>query len=61
MKKLIIAILLLSGCSHDASYNVHKFTFEGHQYIEFYNFHTLYGGIGGVVHDPECECMIDYD
>jgi hypothetical protein len=75
MKKLVIAIftaLLLCGCepgtqkvhkSDDgAEIYVRKFTFEGHQYIEFYRpSHFTYDNYTGFVHDPDCWCMADYD
>ena len=74
MKKLIVAIfaaLLLCSCeptsqkqvySDDgAKIYVRKFTFEEHQYIEFYRSMPGYDNYTGYVHDPNCWCMIDYD
>ena len=45
---------------------VEKFEFEGHRYIWFINDANIVNGYGhgtsgGIVHDPNCECMIDYD
>lgn len=71
MKKIItvfVSILLLSGCAcitkvgeryelpENAVTAIH-FESEGHQYIWFVRGRS---GIG-VVHDPECWCMVDYD
>ena len=74
MKKLIIAIftaLLLCGCGPETQKAVYsddgtkiyarKFTFEDHQYIEFYRHSPGYDNYTGFVHDPNCWCMIDYD
>lgn len=74
MKKLIIiilALLSLCGCTSKIGSPVQcddstviyarKFTFEGHQYIEFYRHIPGYDNRTGFVHDPDCECMIDYD
>ena len=74
MKKLIAMIftaILLCGCepeSQKAVYSddgtkiyVRKFTFEEHQYIEFYRPTEVYDNCTGFVHDPNCWCMVDYD
>lgn len=73
MKKLVIAIftaLLLCGCAPETQkvYSddgtticVKKFTFEEHQYIEFFRVGGIYDNNTGFVHDPNCWCMIDYD
>lgn len=64
MKKiltLILSIFILFGCTSNTSNpNVHayKFTFEQHEYIMFYE---TPGHATGVVMDPNCWCMIDYD
>ena len=69
MKKIILSVffaLLLCGCKTDVQkpidnnqkYYGEKFTFEGHQYIVF---SRRVAGQCGIVHDPDCECMIDYD
>ena len=69
MKKLVVLIIVLlcsvivSSCctednmvrtmkSHPVAYH---FTYDGHDYIEF--------GVnsGGVVHNPKCPCMIEYE
>jgi len=74
MKKLVIAIftaLLLCGCepeTREAVYSddgtkiyARKFTFEEHQYIEFYRPAPRYDNYTGFVHDPECWCFLDDD
>ena len=76
MKKLITMIftaVLLLGCEPETQKAVYgddgttiyarKFTFEEHQYIEFYrpSRGTSYDNYTGFVHDPNCWCMIDYD
>lgn len=75
MKKFIIlvfALVLFGGCEPETRKAVHsddgttiyarKFTFEEHQYIEFYRPHgPSYDNYTGFVHDPNCWCMIDYD
>jgi len=74
MKKFAIVLfflLLFSGCEPKTQKAVHsddgtkiyarKFTFEGHQYIEFYRPSPGYDNYTGFVHDPNCWCMIDYD
>ena len=76
MKKLVIAIftaLLLCGCEPESQKAVYsddgtkiyarKFTFEEHQYIEFFRPApgASYDNYTGFVHDPNCWCMIDYD
>ena len=39
-----------------------KFDFENHKYIWFRSLNGGYTGWdGGIVHDPDCDCMIDYD
>ncbi|MBQ3416164.1 MAG: hypothetical protein IJH39_12685 [Clostridia bacterium] len=45
---------------------IEKFEFEGHRYIWFANEANIVNGYGkgatgGIVHDPNCTCMIDYD
>jgi len=64
---LLVIMLGLSGCdgptkstrSVDDSMDVAAlhFTSEGHKYILF----SLNLRWAGVVHDPECECMVDYE
>ena len=74
MKKLIAMIftgILLLGCKPDTQKAVYgddgtkiyarKFTFEEHQYIEFYRNIPGYDNYTGFVHDPNCWCMVDYD
>lgn len=76
MKKLIAMIftaILLLGCEPESQKAVYsddgttiyarKFTFEEHQYIEFYRpaRGATYDNYTGFVHDPNCWCMIDYD
>lgn len=75
MKKFILAIfavLLLAACEPETQKGVYsddgtkiyarKFTFEEHQYIEFYRHAPGYDNYTGFVHDPDCQtCMIDYD
>ena len=75
MKKLVIAIftaLLLFGCGPETQKAVYsddgtkiyarKFTFEEHQYIEFYREGGFsYDNYTGFVHDPNCWCMVDFD
>ncbi len=75
MKKFAIVVfflLLFSGCEPKSQKSVEtedgsrlyarKFTFEEHQYIEFYrNGHFSYDNYTGFVHDPNCWCMVDYD
>lgn len=71
MKKIItifISLLLLSGCAcvtkterrvelPENSITTVHFESEGHQYIWF----IRDGSSIGIIHDPECWCMIDYD
>ena len=74
MKKCVSAIftaLLLCGCGPESQQAVYsddgttiyarKFTFEEHQYIEFYRPTEPYDNCTGFVHDPNCWCMIDCD
>lgn len=75
MKKLIAMIftaILLLGCEPETQKTVYsddgtkiyvrKFTFEEHQYIEFYRPSSgAYDNYTGFVHDPNCWCMVDYD
>ena len=75
MKKFIIlafALALLGGCRPETQEQIkcednttiyaRKFTFEEHQYIEFYRHSPgTYDNYTGFVHDPNCWCMIDYD
>ena len=75
MKKLIAMIftaILMFGCEPETQKGVYcddgttiyarKFTFEEHQYIEFYRHAPGYDNYTGFVHDPDCQaCMIDYD
>lgn len=76
MKKLIALIftaVLLLGCEpgmqQKAVYGddgttiyARKFTFEEHQYIEFYRpCSGAYDNYTGFVHDPNCWCMVDLD
>lgn len=69
---LIFSLLLLCGCEPETQKGVYcddgtmiyarKFTFEEHQYIEFYRHAPGYDNYTGFVHDPDCQtCMIDYD
>lgn len=41
-----------------------KFEYEGHKYIWFraqtVDTHSI-AWDGGIVHDPDCPCMVDYD
>lgn len=69
MKKIITLlclIVLTSSCAitnsietSDPDIRVKKITFEEHDYILFqdYSRHVY----GGVVHDPNCWCMVDCD
>ena len=65
MKKIIALLTLLVLCCSCIVENRKtpeqncKFEFEGHQYIAF-KFFKWTSGIG-IVHDPDCECMIDYE
>ena len=70
MKKFIIAIgavllLTVSSCQNLSSNIIpkgledgvaKKIEYSGHSYIVFSDGHSF-----DVVHDPDCECMIDYD
>lgn len=69
---LAVAVLLLSGCGNHEIHNeaevtyeirneakIRRFEFEGHTYIWFKRLHSGYSG--GIVHDPDCQCMIEYD
>lgn len=62
MKKFIMAlgIILLSTSCNNSSPDlvVTKIEYSGHSYIIF---DSGYGYGCEVVHDPDCECMIDYD
>ena len=75
MKKLIIVVLaalLLGGCEgnqepvvrHATDANmfeqVVEFEYNKHQYIWFKNEDGL-SWSGGIVHDPDCWCMVEYD
>lgn len=59
---LSIAVLLLASCNDKTPEEVKakKFEFEGHSYIEFYRSDIIRGRTG-FVHDPDCQCMIEYD
>lgn len=59
---LIIAALLLASCNDKTHEEVKakKFEFEGHSYIEFYR-SDIFRDRTGFVHDPDCQCMIEYD
>lgn len=61
MKKILIILVSLlatgCGCSKGPEHAEH-FTYEGHDYIYFRN---IPGYGSGVVHDPNCWCMIDCD
>lgn len=64
MKKIIALLATLVLCCSCYEYRETpsqncKFEFEGHQYIAFKMF-TFGQGIG-IVHDPDCPCMIDYE
>lgn len=64
MKKIIALLTLLVLCCSCIEHRETpeqncKFEFEGHQYIAF-KFFKWTSGIG-IVHDPNCECMIDYE
>jgi len=63
---LLVIILGIFGCTptktvrdidDTASVSAMHFTSENHHYILF----TIDGSRGGIVHDPDCWCMIDYD
>ena len=70
MKKFIIAIgavllLTVSSCQNLSSNIIYpkgledrtkKIEYSGHSYIVFSDGYSF-----DVVHDPDCECMIDYD
>ena len=72
---LLIAALLVHSCNRETKDETsqvircedgveicaRKFTFEKHQYIEFYRRSPGYDNYTGFVHDPDCWCMIDYD
>ena len=73
---LIVCLFLAVGCGHyttpvrenkdepttELFTRIEKFEFEGHKYIWFRSLNGGYAGWdGGIVHDPDCECMIDYD
>lgn len=74
MKKIIVilTILLLSACdsmtvhmdgwaepvnSNDSKIDVCVYEYNGHRYLIFGRTDLT----NGVVHDPDCECMIDYE
>jgi hypothetical protein len=59
---LAIAVLLLASCNDKTPEEVKakKFEFEGHSYIEFYRY-DMHVNYTGFVHDPDCQCMIEYD
>lgn len=59
MKKILIILagLLVVGC-HNGPTHAEHFTFEEHEYIYF---RKIPGHGSGVVHDPNCWCMIDCD
>jgi hypothetical protein len=74
MKKFIAVIftaILMFGCEPETQKAVYsddgtmiyarKFTFEEHQYIEFYRNAPGYDNYTGFVHDPNCWCMVDLD
>lgn len=60
MKKLILlfVVVLLAGCSQttEPQYEATKFSYENHSYIMFTD-----GLSEGVVHDPDCDCHIDFE
>lgn len=60
---ILITILFLFGItSCDDAFSKRTktthFEYEGHKYIYF---RVIPGYGSGVVHDPDCWCMIDYD
>ena len=64
MKKIIALLTTLTLCCSCCEYRETpsqncKFEFEGHQYIAF-KFFKYSNGVG-IVHDPDCPCMIDYE
>ena len=76
MKKIIVLLVLilcLCSCKENktvvyddpttALFNeIVHFNYQGHRYIWFKTYEGLQQGwSGGIVHDPDCECMIDYD
>ena len=68
MKKIVIllSLLALCGCSNKNKEpeksesiftDVTTFKYKEHQYIGF----RPYSDLWGVVHDPDCPCMINYE
>ena len=72
---LLISLILVCGCNFNTPTpikvndeptiglftSIEKFTFEDHDYIWFKAYNGTLGYSGGIVHDPNCKCMIDYD
>lgn len=48
-------------CDDGVTIYARKFIFEEHQYIEFTHYRGGYDNNTGVVHDPNCWCMVDLD
>lgn len=65
----MVVIILCNGCidyskreyiggkNNNTRWIVDKFNYDGHQYIEFYDFGEMRGDSSvGFVHDPDCPC-----